>query len=298
MRISAAASQELGVTALFDDPTAIDHDDAVGEAHGRQAVGDDEGGAPGGRALERFHHDALGVGVETGGRLVEDENGGVPQHGARDGKALLLPARERGPSLRHLSVIALGEPPDELIRHGDVGRGDDLLLAGSRTAKGDVLPQGPAEDEGVLQDQADLLAQRLQGVVPNVLAINQDRAPGGVVEARDQANQGALTGARGPDDGNLLSRRDRQVNMREHGLAGLVLEGYVAELDLTLEARGGARPLPIRQFTPHAHHVGDALGRHAGPVEHVGEARQGLHGVVEAGDVGEEDDHVSGRQLS
>src|SRR5439155_25900523 len=46
-RVEAAPGQELLVCPLFDDPAALEHDDQVGIADRRQAVGDDEGRSAG-----------------------------------------------------------------------------------------------------------------------------------------------------------------------------------------------------------------------------------------------------------
>ena len=85
--------------------------------------------------------------------------------------------------------------------------------------------------------------------------------------------------------------------LRRLGVQRLAL-GAPYSVEVTLQPRRETRPLPIGQLALDGHHVDDALGRHAGPVEHVGEARQGLHGIVEAGDVGEEDDHVARGEFS
>ena len=57
------------------DPSAVEDDDLVGLADGRQAVGDGERGATLGQAVERLLHRALGLVVERAGGLVEDQHG-------------------------------------------------------------------------------------------------------------------------------------------------------------------------------------------------------------------------------
>ena len=44
-RIKAATPAEVGVRAFFDDTSTVHHHDAVGGAHGGEAVRDDDGGA-------------------------------------------------------------------------------------------------------------------------------------------------------------------------------------------------------------------------------------------------------------
>src|SRR6185503_11216049 len=43
--VEAAALEQLVVPSLRRDLAAVEHQDAVGVAHGRQAMGDDDGGA-------------------------------------------------------------------------------------------------------------------------------------------------------------------------------------------------------------------------------------------------------------
>ena len=85
---------QLVVAPQLGDAAVVDHDDAVGVAHGREAVGDDEGGASVHQVGEGLLDEVLALRVEGGGGLVEDEDGGVVQDGAGDGEALLLAAGE------------------------------------------------------------------------------------------------------------------------------------------------------------------------------------------------------------
>jgi hypothetical protein len=92
--VAPAGADEVVVIAVLDEPAALDGDDAVGAAHRREAVRDDEDGA----ALRDPAHilldDALTLVIERAGRLVEDEDARVGDEGAGDGDALALPAGE------------------------------------------------------------------------------------------------------------------------------------------------------------------------------------------------------------
>ena len=50
--VLAAAAQQVGVAAAFDHAALVHHQDLVGVHHRRQAVGDDQGGAADGDAVE------------------------------------------------------------------------------------------------------------------------------------------------------------------------------------------------------------------------------------------------------
>src|SRR6185436_18194318 len=108
----------FGVRAEFDDAPVFQNHNAIREAHGGQAVRDDEGGAPARRDFERLDDGALGGGVEAAGRLVENQNRRIAQHGARDGNALFLSARQRRATLGNRGFIAVFQAFDELRRVG------------------------------------------------------------------------------------------------------------------------------------------------------------------------------------
>jgi hypothetical protein len=92
--IAPAGADELVVIAILDEAAALDGDDAVGAAHRREAVGDDEDGAALGDPAHVLLDDPLALIVERAGRLVEDEDPRIGDEGAGDGDALTLPAGE------------------------------------------------------------------------------------------------------------------------------------------------------------------------------------------------------------
>jgi hypothetical protein len=113
--------------ALLGDAAGLEHDDAIGMDHGRQAVRDDDRGAA---ALDRFQRRldiGLGAAVERAGRLVEDQDRRVLDQGARDRDALLLAARELQAALADAGVEAVGERLDEAGDRGAARGGGDLV---------------------------------------------------------------------------------------------------------------------------------------------------------------------------
>ena len=89
-------------------------------------------------------------------------------------------------------------------------RADDLLSRGVGLAVGDVLPDGRAEQHGILQHEADLIAQRLQRVAANVAAVDAHLSAQRVVEAGDEADQRGLAAAGRADERRRLARLDRR----------------------------------------------------------------------------------------
>ena len=90
-RVVAIEVDEFAVRTLFNNLAMIDHEDAVGLAHGGQAVGDDEHGSALADAREVFLDDALGFVIEGAGGLVEDQDARVGNERAGDGDALVEP---------------------------------------------------------------------------------------------------------------------------------------------------------------------------------------------------------------
>src|SRR5262249_45561373 len=76
-RLWTAAPDQLLVRPVLDEAAALDGDDAVGRAHRRQAVGDDQHRPAGGDLPHVLLDHALALIVERTGRLVEDEDAGI-----------------------------------------------------------------------------------------------------------------------------------------------------------------------------------------------------------------------------
>jgi hypothetical protein len=110
-------------------PAGVEHHDLVGADHGRQAVGDDDGGAVAGDAVEGRLDRFLGPAVERAGRLVEDQDRRVLEQRAGDGDALLLAARQLEPALADHRFIALRQRGDEMVDRRALRRALDLGLA-------------------------------------------------------------------------------------------------------------------------------------------------------------------------
>ncbi len=62
---------------------------------------------------------------------------------------------------------------------GGLGGAVDLALGRLQGAVGDVLAHGAVEDQRLLEQHRDVLAQRAQGEVAQVVAVEADRAGAG-----------------------------------------------------------------------------------------------------------------------
>ena len=163
LRVAALPGDQVGVAADFDDAAAFQHDNPIGAFDGGEPVRDDQRGAVLHQRLQRGLHVALGFAVQGGRGLVEDQDGGVLEDGARDCNSLALPARQPHAVLADQRVQPVGHGLDEIPgMRGDAG-GADLVGRGvALAAVGDVVRQRVVEQHHVLRHQGDVAAQVLQ----------------------------------------------------------------------------------------------------------------------------------------
>src|SRR3954454_23710045 len=216
-RLPRGVAVALG-QADVGDPAAVDADLHVAGRQRAGTVRDHEGGAPAAEALHRIHDERLGVHVDGAGRLVEDEDGGVAQEGARERYALALAARQPHSTLADRGLVAVGERGDEVVGVG-APRGE-LDLGGGRVGArvGDVLADTRREEDRLLQDDRQLRAQVGEAQVAQIGAVELDASPDGVVEAHEEADERALTRTRRADDRNAGAGRGGEGDVVENGM--------------------------------------------------------------------------------
>ncbi len=229
--VQRAALVQFLVGAAVGDPALIQDHDPVGQVQRRPAMRDDQRGAAPHDLAQRGVDLGLQARVDGRGRVVEQQQPGVGDQRPGQRHPLPLAARQSKALLADHGVVALGQPDDELVRLGRLGRGDDLLLRRVRPAVGDIGPDRVGEQEAVLHDQADRGAQRVAGHVGDVVPADADRAGLRVVEARQQHGQGGLAGAGRADHGDRLARLDAERKAAQHRLGRHVAEPDVVEAE-------------------------------------------------------------------
>ena len=186
VRVGGSAAQQLGVApaeldellvaATLDDLTRVEHEDLVGVADRRQAVGDRDRRASARELVQRLLHGALGLVVKRRRRLVEDQHRRVAQDGARDRHALLLAAREAIAALADGRVIAIGQRGDQLVDLRRASGVFDLLVAGVRAGEAQVLADRLVKQIRLLRDHADRVGERGERHVADVHAVDAHAA--------------------------------------------------------------------------------------------------------------------------
>ncbi len=136
-------------------------------------------------------------------RLIEQHDLGLDGERAGDGDALLLPARELADGL-----VGRARQVDQAEQFLGPGPARRLGDAADLETEGDVLPdRHEGEERQVLEDQD---GRALVGAdVAHILAADVDRALARHHEAGDHPQDGRLAAAGGPEEGEELSRLDR-----------------------------------------------------------------------------------------
>src|SRR5215217_5761053 len=176
------------MASVFDYPAALQNQDEIRAGHGVQIVGNHQGRLPGHEAIQGFLDLRLALDIKTRHRLVQDQDGGVPDDGPRYSDPLSLASREGVAPLSYDGLVPILEVHDEVVGVGRFGGLDNLLRGSVQLAVGDVLLDGGAEEDRALKDDPDLLAQGLELVVLYVSPIDPDGAASGFVEAEDKAD--------------------------------------------------------------------------------------------------------------
>ena len=125
--------------ALGHELAIVENKDAVGIAHGCQAMGDNEGGAVGGELFQRILDEGLAFRIKGAGCFIEQQDGGIAQNGAGDGDALALAAGQGDAALAHFSVKALGKLFGKLVNTGRNSGGHGGFAGRVGRAEADVV---------------------------------------------------------------------------------------------------------------------------------------------------------------
>ena len=191
--------------SLLPQAALVEHENAVGPLDGREPMGDDDGGPAFEQHLECLLDEALCLGVDARGGLVEHENGAVEGQGPGEGDELALARREVAAPLGNGHPQPGGVGVDEAARPGGLhGAGD--RLGSNAIAEPDIFLYRPGEEEDVLEDQGDAAAQLLDLKGADVHPVEEDAAPPDLVEALQQLDDRGLARPRGSDDCDRLSR--------------------------------------------------------------------------------------------
>jgi hypothetical protein len=93
--VATAGLDQRVVGAVFDEPGALERDDAIGRAHRGEPVRNNENRAPFCDFLHVLLDNALALVIERAGRFIENQDTRIGDERTRDGDALALTAGAR-----------------------------------------------------------------------------------------------------------------------------------------------------------------------------------------------------------
>ena len=150
-------------------------------------------------------------GIERSKRLIKQQNAGFDRQRTGKSNTLALPSRELGRIPMRL-IFELNQPKQIIHFLTDFfTRWTGAPRANSKT-ESDVFEDGHmAEEREVLKNKTDAAIAGAAG--GNVMAIEFHRAGIGELESRNDAQQGGLAGAGGPEKRDQLARRNLQIDL-------------------------------------------------------------------------------------
>mmetsp|Transcript_19604 Transcript_19604/g.49067 ORF Transcript_19604/g.49067 Transcript_19604/m.49067 type:complete len:562 (-) Transcript_19604:917-2602(-) len=278
-RVRAALQRhQLLVRAALAHHPAGDDVDAVGVAHGAEAVRHHHGGvaAHGDQAVQRLLHRRLALQVQRARGLVQQQQLRVAQKNARDGQALALPAAEPHAALAQPRVVPVREGLDEVVRVGRPRRRLDQLrgrLGGVVLVPvPDVAADGVVEDLHVLHHQPYVLVHGAQVQLPQVRPVERDGARLDVVVPQQQRDDRGLAAPALAHQRRRGPAGDGHVHLVDHHGVGphLVPKLDLLEGDVRAPVARPVRPvhrprarLDVRQVVLQREHArGGAGGAH------------------------------------
>ena len=232
------------MAALLDQATAPQHQDAIGCLHRGQAVGDHDGGALAQQAVEVALQGGLGGGIEEGRGLIHHQHRRITDRHPRHGQQLTLAGGEVAAALAQLGVEAGRQALQQWIE-AQLGAEALQVWVADRGIEAQVVGHVAAEQECVLQDHTEPMAQGGNRQLADIDAIQQDPALLRLIKPAEQADHGGLAGTGGAHQRHMLAGFDPEGEVREDRLVVSVGEGNVLEDHLTgaaaLAAAGHSR---------------------------------------------------------
>src|SRR5205809_3771003 len=158
-RVASIGAQQLCVRAAFDDAPAFQVEDLIGACREIQSVRDEEGRPALSETFQSLDDGLLVLPVQSGGRLIQDQNGSPAYRGTRDRDPLALSVGQSDAPLTQHGVVPVGHRRDEFVGARETGGCLDLRGGHVGCAEGDVVPHTCREQEGVLEYDAHLCTQ-------------------------------------------------------------------------------------------------------------------------------------------
>mmetsp|Transcript_10653 Transcript_10653/g.19738 ORF Transcript_10653/g.19738 Transcript_10653/m.19738 type:complete len:239 (-) Transcript_10653:1827-2543(-) len=178
--------------------------------------------------INRLLHLALRLRVQSTCRLVQQQDSGMSNEGARNGYALLLATGKLYATLSNFCLISLRHRCNEIVSICSSCRflhifGGHLQcfcmtrhILGILQAIRDVLADGSRIEHRLLADDRQALVEDLVGETPHVDAVKSYLSLLRLVESLYKSNDGTLAVARRPNKSDCIACRDMQIESLQH----------------------------------------------------------------------------------
>lgn len=230
-----AVGVEQGVVvAVVHHAPAVEEHDGVAVVEIIRRMGDEDDGLAHfvGEVAQPDHHFLIGEGVEAGGEFVEEEEIRVADELLGEGHAAHLTAgegavflrKERGDASEIRNVVGPGVAAFAGDGTGEAegGGGGEIFGDGELRVKGTKLRE-------ISYGEGQVIIEVLDG-----LAGEEDLAGGGLNQAGEGLDEGALPTTGGPDDGDKFALLDLEINAGEEMLLVALLadgDGEIPDAD-------------------------------------------------------------------
>ena len=174
----------------------------------------------------------LRLGVDARGGLIQHQHRPIEGERPREREQLLLPHRQRCPTLAERRIQPCGQPIDEPV--GSHGRGcaPDVGVPEPRLTEADVRRDAAREEVDVLQHEAEERPHVLERELADVGPVHEDASAADVVEPHQQVDDRRLAGARRPDDPEAPPGSTSKRDVTQHVVLGVIGEPHVVEHDV------------------------------------------------------------------
>ena len=230
---------QLLVGAQLGYPAMIQHQDLVGFHQGCDAVGDEDGGALY-VLLDGLPDLGVSFHIHSGERVVKDLDGRILHQHPGDGHTLFLSAGDGDAPLADGGIIALGKALDGVVDHSQTGIAADGFQIGSGSALGDAVLKALGEEEGLLQNDADIFSQIRKLDVSDIHPADGDGSvfPRQLIEPVQQVHQGGFSRASSSQNAEGSACLDGKAHIVEDAaLALIVAKVHLVEDDVPVHGR-------------------------------------------------------------
>jgi hypothetical protein len=170
-------------------------------------------------ACDRLGQRLIAGRVEVGVGLIENDDRRITVERPRERNALAHAPRQRLAGRPHRRLVATREPQDGVVHAGCARRRNDF--AGfDRAMTGDVLRDRAFEQDDILRDIADMAAQQIRSPLRKGCPVDPHGARRHRPDAGEDPNEAGLARPAGPDDGQRLTRLDREADVLQEQMAG------------------------------------------------------------------------------